>query len=655
MLFNLLITKEKNRYFFFHWSFFVICFFSAFYLKAAIADEVTSPRFILKLKDGVVLSHAPTLRRLEKEGEDLNEVLNRNGLDATWLRAGPLGTHIMLWGDSVRDSDKQPFLNRLSSDPAVQYAEPDVLLQNMAVSPNDPSLSSQWALVAAQSVASARFDEAWEVSRGGANVVVAVVDSGVVMETPELAGRLLAGYDFITNPETANDGDGLDNDPSDPGDWVSAADLASSTFSGCSIEDSSWHGTFIAGQIAANTNNGSDISGSDWNAKILPVRVSGKCKAFSSDLLSGILWSAGLSVPSVPVNPNPADVINVSLGAAISCTSSFQDAVNQVTSTGAVVVASAGNTGGAVLTPANCSNVISVGAIDKNGARAAYSAIGSEVDLMAPGGFANTLLGLSNSGSTSPVAAITATKVGTSFSAPYVSAAAAILKQVNSDLTPAQITQVLLTSARSFVSPIGDQCNIGDGQKTCDCNAATCGAGMLDVSEALAQARTTNPVANASTSINSGRLVLDGSLTKVAPGRVVASYSWEQVAGTSALTGVSTLSSIIDVALPSSSGDYAFKLTVTDSAGQTDSVFTAQRAGASIDTVSVPGATTQSSNSTSSASVTNTVSSTSNVSGGGGGSMQLLGLFALAMLTLMHKRNLRLQTYNSVKRLSINL
>ena len=640
---NLLIIKEKNRRLFSLLCSGLIVACILFTFQTAQASELTSPRFILKLKNAVELSHAPSVRRLEKENELLNDVLNRNGVDARWLRAGPLGAHIMIWGNSVRESDKQAFLNRLTSDPEVQYAEPDVLMNKMVVAPNDPRLTNQWALVSAESSASARFDEAWQISRGAADVVVAVVDSGVVLNTPELAGRLLAGYDFITNVETANDGDGLDNDPSDPGDWVQASDLASSTFVGCAIEDSSWHGTFIASQIASNTNNGSEVAGADWNAKILPVRVSGKCKAFSSDLFSGLLWSAGLSVPSVPLNPNPADVINVSLGASGSCSASFQDVVNQITATGAVIVASAGNTGGNVLSPANCNHVISVGAVDKNGARAAYSAIGAEVDLVAPGGFANGILSISNTGATSPVASVVESKVGTSFSAPFVAAAAALIRQVNSSLTPSSVRQLLMNSVRGFVSPIGVQCQLGDGQKTCDCNTTTCGAGMLDVGAALAQAKTTAPVVNASASINSDRLVLDGSLTQVTSGRVVASYEWSQISGNSALQGVATNTAIIDVPLPSATGDYAFKLTVTDSVGATNSVIVAQRAGTSSGTVTVPGVTSQSSSSSSGGSQSNPAPQTqsSGGGGGGGGSLQLVGLLLLSLLIVAYKTSLR--------------
>ncbi|MEK9817291.1 MAG: S8 family serine peptidase, partial [Limnobacter sp.] len=149
---------------------------------------------------------------------------------------------------------------------------------------------------------------------------------GVVFETPDLMGRLLSGYDFVSDVPTANDGNGRDANAADPGNWISNSDAQTSTFSGCSVKNSSWHGTFVAGQIAANTHSDSDVAGADWNVKVLPVRVLGKCGGLLSDVLDAMLWSAGLDVPGVPRNPNSADVINLSLGSPTSC-SSFEQTV----------------------------------------------------------------------------------------------------------------------------------------------------------------------------------------------------------------------------------------------------------------------------------------------------------------------------------------
>lgn len=598
----------------------------------ALAQTGESDRFVLKLVGAVELSSSPTVRRLEIEGERIQEVLDRNGVDAVWLRAGSLGSHVLEWGERVRVTDRQALINRMASDPEVEYVFEDKLVQPM-VTPNDTRFNDQWAIRSAGSVASVRFDDAWEVTRGSADVVVAVVDTGVVFNTPELAGRLLAGYDFISNVETGNDGDGRDADASDPGDWVEASDLSSSTFDGCSIEDSSWHGTFIAAQVAANTNNGSRVAGADWNAKILPVRVSGKCRAYSSDLFDGMLWAAGIAVPAVPTNPTPADVINVSLGADTACNGFHQSVMNQINSAGTVIVAAAGNGGAQPFLPANCADVLAVGALDRDGSRAFYSAIGSGVDFAAPGGFSEGLLGIGNSGTKGPGVSQLVVNTGTSFSAPYAAAAAALVKQVNSNLSSAQIRQILIDTTRDFVSPTGIACAPSDGKKTCDCNVNTCGAGMLDASGAVAQARTAIPVANGAASINGSSLVLDGSLSKVSSGRTVASYAWTQISGTSVLEGTSS-SSQVNLTTPSGTSDLVFRLTVTDSVGETHTTLAAQRSGSGT-AASAPAGT--SSTSTPSGDVTTTPAPAAG-GGGGGGSLGLLGLWALFLLIVFSRQ-----------------
>ena len=350
-------------------------------------------QFIVKLKNSVELSNAPSLRRLEKEGEFLADVMARNNVDATWLRAGSVGTHVMRWGSNVRAGDQQSMLNRLVSDPEVEFAIEDRPVRAFAT-PNDPTFANQWALRSTFNTAGAKFDQAWDIVRGSADVVVAVLDTGVVFETPDLMGRLLSGYDFVSDVPTANDGNGRDANAADPGNWISSADAQTSAFSGCSVKNSSWHGTFVAGQIAANTHSDSDVAGADWNVKVLPVRVLGKCGGLLSDVLDAMLWSAGLDVPGIPRNPNPADVINLSLGSPTTCSSFEQTVVDRVNAAGTLVVAAAGNSGGSVDSPANCNNVLSVGALDRDGSRASYSAIGTAVSLMAPGGFSNGLVGL---------------------------------------------------------------------------------------------------------------------------------------------------------------------------------------------------------------------------------------------------------------------
>jgi serine protease len=551
-------------------------------------------QFIVKLKNSVELGSAPTLRRLEKEGEFLTDDMSRNNVDAVWLRAGSVGTHVMRWGGSVRNTDQQAILNRLASDPEVEFAIEDRAVRAFAT-PNDPNFSNQWALRSTLNTAGSKFDQAWDVVRGSADVVVAVLDTGVVFETPDLMGRLLSGYDFISDVSTANDGNGRDANAADPGNWISTEDSQTSTFSGCSVKNSSWHGTFVAGQIAANTHSDSDVAGADWNVKVLPVRVLGKCGGFLSDVLDAMLWSAGLDVPGIPSNPNPADVINLSLGSASTCSSFEQTVVDRVNAAGTVVVAAAGNSGGSVDSPANCSNVLSVGALDRDGSRASYSAIGSGVSLMAPGGFTNGLIGLSNSGATTPGSASLASKTGTSFSAPLVAATAGLMRSINPALTPAQLRSQILSNTAGFLSPSTSTCTANQGSGTCNCTTAVCGAGMLDAFAAVSAARASSPVANASVSANGlgtsgfqesasglNPVRLRGSASSVALGRTVASYEWIQVSGEQVMTGTRDTADV-DLPAATSTSDLVFQLTVTDSVGENHSSFTAIRVVASGD------------------------------------------------------------------------
>src|SRR5690606_11445874 len=180
-----------------------------------------------------------------------------------------------------------------------------------------------------------------------AGVVIAVLDTGVLFDHPDLGragagGRLLPGYDFVTDVNIANDGNGRDSDPSDPGDWVAPGDpiLLEPLFSDClpnnvSRINRSWHGTRVAGLIGARTNNAEGIAGVVWEYWLLPVRLLGKCGDRNSEILPGMLWAAGIAVPGMPPNPHPAQVLNMSLGSSASrCPETYRDAVDQIVARG---------------------------------------------------------------------------------------------------------------------------------------------------------------------------------------------------------------------------------------------------------------------------------------------------------------------------------
>src|SRR6202162_594105 len=236
---------------------------------------------------------------------------------------------------AVPDADLAAAASQLETDGTVQYADPVRRMQAQRV-PNDPRFGSQWALT--DPVGGINAPAAWDLQIGSAGMTVAVIDTGITQH-PELAGRVLPGYDFISDPGSANDGNGRDNDPSDPGDDTGDNECGP----GVPGEPSSWHGTFVSGLIAANTDNGVGIAGVNWNAKILPVRVLGRCGGTFDDIVAGILWAVGAPVAGAPLNPNPARVINLSLGGQSSCPQAMQDAINVALAQGVVVAIAAGN------------------------------------------------------------------------------------------------------------------------------------------------------------------------------------------------------------------------------------------------------------------------------------------------------------------------
>lgn len=424
---------------------------------------------------------------------------------------------------------------RLALESDVEYAVPDQRRHHF-VAPNDPLYADgvggngpavgQWYLRAPTGAvqSSINVEPAWGLTTGSPSVVVAVLDTGVRFDHPDLlavaaGGNLLPGYDMISDAAEANDGDGRDPDPSDPGDWLTQAEISQrgGPFFQCSTapESSSWHGTQTAGLIAALTNNGIGMASVGRNLRVLPVRVLGKCGGFDSDIIAGMRWAAGMTVPGAPANPNRAQVINMSLGGEGACNAAYQDAVAAINAAGTVIVASAGNSAGhAVGVPANCAGVIAVAGLRHVGTKVGFSDLGPEIAISAPGGNCVNItagspclypiLTTSNSGATSPVAPIDTdsfnASLGTSFSAPLVAGTVALMLSAQPALTPLQVRLVLEATARPF--PITSRDNTGStviqctapqfnsignpvDQLECLCTIDTCGAGMLDAGAAV--------------------------------------------------------------------------------------------------------------------------------------------------------------------------
>lgn len=303
------------------------------------------------------------------------------GTDLQYVRAMSGDAHVLKLAAALPVAEAEALAAALSSQPGVAYAEPDYMRQAISdspihvaaplLTPNDPQYANQWHYkYVAGSSEGLNLPSAWDITTGLSTTVVAVIDTGILPHT-DLAGRTVAGYDFITDTFVANDGNGRDNNPADPGDWIVANECGGTH----SAQDSSWHGTHVAGTIGAASNNGVGVTGVNWNAKILPVRVLGKCGGYTSDIVDGMRWAAGLSVSGVSANANPADVINMSLGGPGSCSTTEQNAINAIVAAGTAVVVAAGNSNddASGYSPASCSGVITVASNNREGDRAYYS------------------------------------------------------------------------------------------------------------------------------------------------------------------------------------------------------------------------------------------------------------------------------------------
>jgi len=355
----------------------------------------------------------------------------------------------------------------------------------------DADISLQWYLGADHGIAAAR---AWTATRGNSSVVVAVLDSGITTHQ-EFDGQLVDGYDFVSDPAKSGDGDGRDVDPTDPGDGVGA-------------DQSSWHGTHVAGIIGAKSDS-IGISGIAPNAKIQPIRVLGvQGEGSSLDLALAIRWAAGQdlngfvingeTLSNIPLNKTPAKVINMSMAFQpragtndfAPCPYFVQQAVDYAQSKGVTLVAAAGNGDTAFnpvdnsrVYPTNCAGPLSVGSVGYTGDVAFYSNFG--VDLVAPGGdqklpggapagSSGMIYSTSNSGATTVGEPIYRLEQGTSMAAPVASGIIALMYSLRLNIDVKTVWEALKASVRPF--PAGSKCAA---------DANRCGLGTMNAATAL--------------------------------------------------------------------------------------------------------------------------------------------------------------------------
>lgn len=431
--------------------------------------------------DQLIIQYAPAAALQSQEEAAAESQMARltavAGVPLTYFREMSGEAHVLKLSQRLPAAEALAVAARLASLPEVAYAEPDWVLEADWV-PNDPRWSDQWHFHAANGI---NLDDALDVTQGNRGMVIAVLDSGVLLNHPDLVGRTVAGYDMISDPQRANDGDGRDNNPNDPGDWVTTADVNNAN-SPCFmrpvnevVRDSSWHGTHVAGTIAASTNNNVGVAGIS-QAQILPVRVLGKCGSNNSDVVDGIRWAAGLAVAGVPANPFPARIINMSLGATGACPTATQQAIDAARSAGAIVVVSAGNdlVDASTQHPANCNGVITVAATDQAGDLSLWgddagSNFGSVVEISAPG---TAVLSTMNAGATTPGEHTYDWKGGTSMATPHVAGVIALTLAVRPTLNTEQLLDLLQYTAQGFPAESS-------------CNTSLCGAGIVNANDAV--------------------------------------------------------------------------------------------------------------------------------------------------------------------------
>jgi len=443
----------------------VACAFGASASAAPARDNPPTDRFIVKFKDGSREHDDAVARRRLVETAGVGQ-----GLHLGKTRRLAVGADLVVVDRKLDAKAAQAFMRKLRNDPRVEYVQVDKRMHAL-FTPNDTQYPSQWNYL--DPTAGIGAPAAWDVATGS-GVVVAVVDSGFT-DHVDLSANLVPGYDFISadGPSdffTANDGDGRDANAHDPGDWVAAGDCGP----GSSAQDSSWHGTHVAGTVAAVTNNARGVAGIAFNARVQPVRALGRCGGFTSDIADAIVWASGGAVSGVPANATPAEVINLSIGNSGGCDPATQQAIDVAVGNGAVIVAAAGNdaadAGG--FSPASCDHVVTVAATNNSGGRTGYTNFGDAVDLAAPGGNSTVpILSTLNAGKTGPDSQqIYAGAFGTSVAGAHVAAVAALMQShvVN---TPSMVETILTNSARAFPAA-----------------CVGCGSGLLTAPAAIAYA-----------------------------------------------------------------------------------------------------------------------------------------------------------------------
>jgi serine protease len=614
-------------------------------------EDTAAARVIVKYREGTVLMRAASAGPAGTAARPLHAAQLGQRLGLVLQDRHVLGPRTQSL--SAQGIGAAELAARIATMADVEWAEPVRRKVIQGVVPNDPYYGpnqttitpavGQWYLRAPDATVKSSINAigAWGTTTGSPMVTVAVLDTGVLFNHPDLAGKLYPGYDFISHADTEGDGNGRDSDATDPGDFTTAS-------SSCGASDSSWHGTQTASLVGAATDNGVGMASVGRNVMVLPVRVLGKCGGWDDDIQAGMLWAAGLSSDPVP-NSHPAKVINMSLGADGTCSGNYPDVFARLTAAGVTVVVAAGNgvpgQGGiAVTTPANCPGALAVAGVRHLGTKVGYSNLGPEVAIAAPAGNCVNSTGACqypiltaiNAGTTT---ATTNTysdsvnySVGTSFSAPLVAGTVALMLSVDPTLTPDAIRTALQSTARPFPTTGAGagiaQCTAPDSsrpQDECYCTTSTCGAGMMDAGAAVAAVALTAAngmpptaavSASATTPTAGDTITLSSSGSAASGSRSIVGYGWSLVSGGNLASFIGATDGSTATLKTTGAGSVLVQLTVTDSEGATNSknLLVTVRAGAD----------------------TGIATATSSSGGGGGGAMSAawIALLALAAVGL---------------------
>jgi serine protease len=451
---------------------------------------------------------------------------NRSGAsltaDLNLLEMPSLRNRSSVRGADVDGIQTLEWIDGLNARDDIEYAEPNYIAHAFST-PNDSLLSQQWDVAAMNSqLAWNEFSSGTDIGKG---VTIAVIDSGILFKAGD-ANRQHPDFICEVAPGISKVAPGIDTVDKDTDPFDPAA-------------DSEFHGSHVAGTAAACTNNTTGIAGVAWNARVLPIRALAAGSGSFDNIIAGFLWAIGEHVVGFADNPNPAQVVNMSLGGVGTPSLAMQDAIDKANARGVVVVIAAGNGDAAGkpvdisgFSPANQQGVIVVGATGSTNLKAGYSNIGPGVSLVAPGGdqalrfkAEDGILSLQgcgasgfNSGSAAPCSSGTlayANLQGTSMAAPHVAGAVALMMSRQPSLLNPSATNKSSNWAR-VLSYLQDASSL-TGIAGCE---AGCGAGLLNAQKAVQNANAygaigalLTQVSDSSNGAKAGAINLGTSLT----------------------------------------------------------------------------------------------------------------------------------------------